>query len=185
MRWFWIDRFVEFVSGQRAVAIKSVSLAEEQMDNYLPGFPVSPASLIIEGFAQSAGLLVGEHNGFRERVVLAKVGAAKFHVPARPGETLRYTAIVEDIRDDGAICRATSHIDGQLQAEAEIVFAHLDDRFHGIDLFEPADFLRMLRLLRVYEVGRTVDGRPLEIPRHLREAEEAQTAEFGTGLTSD
>ena len=40
MRWFWIDRFLEFERGRRAVAIKAVSLAEEQLDDYSPGFPV-------------------------------------------------------------------------------------------------------------------------------------------------
>jgi 3-hydroxyacyl-[acyl-carrier-protein] dehydratase len=173
MRWFWIDNFVEFVSGERAVAVKNISLSEPQIDNYLPSYPVNPCSLIIEGLAQTGGLLVGEHGGFEERVVLAKVGKAKFLMPARPGDTLRYTAIIEDIRSDGAICRGTSHIGDQLQAEAEIVFAHLDDRFSDVDLFEPAGFLRMLRMLGLYDVGRTPDGEPLKIPPHLLEAEEA------------
>ena len=29
MRWYWIDRFLEFESGRYAKAIKNVSLAEE------------------------------------------------------------------------------------------------------------------------------------------------------------
>ena len=40
VRWFWIDRFVEFESGRRAVAEKAVTLAEEELDDYVPGFPV-------------------------------------------------------------------------------------------------------------------------------------------------
>ena len=31
MRWIWIDRFAEFESGKRAVAIKNVTLAEEHL----------------------------------------------------------------------------------------------------------------------------------------------------------
>jgi 3-hydroxyacyl-[acyl-carrier-protein] dehydratase len=176
MRWFWIDRFIEFVSGERAVAIKNVSLAEEQVDGYLPGYPVAPVSLIIEGLAQTAGLLVGESTGFRERIVLAKLGKARFHAPARPGDTLTLTACIEDVRDNGAICRGTVHVGDQLLGEVDIVFAHLDDRFPGVDLFEPADFLRMLRTFRLYEVGRTRDGKRLEVPPHLLEAERAASA---------
>jgi len=82
MRWFWIDRFTEFERGRRAVAIKGVALSEEQFDDYSPGFPLMPASLVIEGMAQTAGLLVGEMEGFAQRVVLAKIGKAIFHRPA-------------------------------------------------------------------------------------------------------
>lgn len=176
MRWFWIDRFVEFEQGRRAVAVKNVSLAEEQIEDYLPGMPVMPNALIVEGLAQTGGLLAAEYNGFRERVVLAKVAKAIFHFPARPGDTLTYTANIEDIKADGAICRGTSHVGDQLQAEIELVFAHLDDRFAGVQLFEPADFLVMLRLFQLYTVGRKQDGSPLDIPPHMLEAERAANA---------
>ena len=55
MRWFWIDRFEEFVSGQSAVAIKNFSLGEETFHGYFPGHPVMPGSLILEGIAQTGG----------------------------------------------------------------------------------------------------------------------------------
>ena len=34
MRWIWIDTFVEFVSGERASAVKTVSLAEDHLHEY-------------------------------------------------------------------------------------------------------------------------------------------------------
>ncbi len=171
MRWFWIDRFVEFESGRRAAALKAVTLAEEQLDNYIPGFPVMPASLIIEGFAQTGGLLVGEYRSFRERIVLAKVSKSRFVRETLPGDVLRFEVTIEDLHDDGAIVHGTATVDGSLQAEVELVFAHLDDRFRGVDLFYPADLLAILRLLGVYDVGRKPDGSPLEIPAHFLEAE--------------
>jgi 3-hydroxyacyl-[acyl-carrier-protein] dehydratase len=171
VRWFWIDRFIEFESRRRAVAEKAVTLAEEQLDDYTPGFPVMPASLIIEGFAQTGGLLVGECRHYHERIVLAKVGKAKFFLEARPGDVIRFEVTIDDLRDDGAIVHGTATIGGRPQAEVELVFAHLDQRFEGVDLFYPADFLAILRLLGVYDVGRAADGTPLEVPPHLREAE--------------
>lgn len=174
MRWFWIDRFLEFESGRSAVAIKNVSLVEEVIDEYIPGQGLLPSTLIIEGIAQTGGLLIGEAGGFQERVVLAKVAKAVFHFPATPGDSLIYSATVEDIRPGGGICVGTSHRGDELQAEVELVFAFLDDRFEGVDLFDSADFLRMLRLLRLYDVGRTPEGQPLVIPPHLREAEEEE-----------
>jgi 3-hydroxyacyl-[acyl-carrier-protein] dehydratase len=177
VRWFWIDRFVEFVSGTRAEAVKAVTLAEEELDNYIPGFPVMPASLIVEGFAQSGGLLVGETRDFHHRTVLAKVGKSKFHMEALPGDTLHYKVTIQDLADDGAIVHCLATIDGNLQAEAELFFAHLDDRFPGVDLFYPADFLAILRLLGVYDVGCHADGTPLDVPSYLLEAEERENRE--------
>ncbi|MGE0758141.1 MAG: 3-hydroxyacyl-ACP dehydratase FabZ family protein [Pirellulaceae bacterium] len=171
MRWMWIDRFIEFESGHRARAIKNVSIVEEQMDDYIPGYPVMPHSLIVEGMAQTAGLLVAEHGGFQNRVVLAKVGKAVFHLPARPGDQLVYTATVETFQPDGALCTGKSHVDGQLQAEIDLVFAHLDERFRGVDLFLPEELLQMLRIFRLYEVGRYKDGERLRIPPHMLAAE--------------
>jgi 3-hydroxyacyl-[acyl-carrier-protein] dehydratase len=175
MRWMWIDRFVEFQSGRRAVARKNISIVEEQIDEYSPAFPYMPASLIIEGIAQTAGLLVGERSGFKDRVILAKVTKAVLHRLARPGDTLIYTAEVADIKRDGAFCNCTSHYDadGELQAEVELVFAMLDDRFPD-PIFDPADFLAMIRTFGLYEVGVDANGQPLQVPQHLLDAERAR-----------
>jgi 3-hydroxyacyl-[acyl-carrier-protein] dehydratase len=173
MRWFWIDRFVEFESGCRAVAIKNVSLAEEQIHDSMVTTAIMPSSLIIEGVAQTGGLLVGEHLGFRARVVLAKVAKADFFGYATPGDTLTYTAEIVAVRSSGAIVTAKVHVAERLLAELQIVFAHLDDRFAGVELFGPDQLLNVLRCYRMYEVGRKADGTPLEVPPHLAVAENA------------
>jgi 3-hydroxyacyl-[acyl-carrier-protein] dehydratase len=178
MRWFWIDRFLEFERGRRAVAIKGVALSEEQFDGYSPGFPVMPASLIIEGMAQTAGILVGEMEGFSQRVVLAKIGKAVFHRPAMPGDTLRYEARIADIKGDGALTTVTGHVGDELLAEAELMFAFLDDRFPSGPLFEPVDFVAMLRAFHVYDVGRTAEGQPLELPSSYAAAEREAQASY-------
>ena len=167
MRWFWIDRFQEFESGRHAVAVKNVSLAEEHLHDHFPGAPLMPNSLIIEGLAQTGGLLVAEHGGFKERVVLAKIAKARFHFPAVPGDTLVYRATIEDIHKDGAVVSATSHVEGRLQAEVQVFFAHLDEAKAGKSLFDPASLLAMLKLLGVFTVGRDASGAPLTVPPSL------------------
>jgi 3-hydroxyacyl-[acyl-carrier-protein] dehydratase len=183
MRWYWIDRFEEFVRGQRAVAIKNVALSEEQFDGYSPGFPLMPASLIIEGMAQTAGLLIGEMDGFSQRVVLAKIGKALFHFPVRPGDRLRYTATILDVKPDGAMATVTSHLantgaNERLQGEVEFMFAFLADRLLSGPLFEPVDFVAMCRAFAMYDVGRTPDGQPIELPAFYAEAERAAQASY-------
>jgi 3-hydroxyacyl-[acyl-carrier-protein] dehydratase len=167
MRWFWIDRFSEFESGRQAVAIKNVSLAEEHLHDHFPGAPVMPNTLVIEGLAQTAGLLVAEHGGFNERVVLAKIAKARFHFPATPGDTLVYRATIDDIHKDGAIVSGTSHVGQRLQGEVQLFFAHLSEAAAGKSLFDPASLLAMLKLLGVFQVGRDAQGRPLEVPAAL------------------
>jgi 3-hydroxyacyl-[acyl-carrier-protein] dehydratase len=164
MRWYWIDRFIEFESGKYAKAVKNVSLAEDHLHDHFPGFPVMPNPLIIEGLAQTGGLLVCEHGRFREKVVLAKVPKARFHLRAVPGDTLIYTTTVDYIRRDGAMVTATSQIGDRLQAEREIVFAHLDGELGQKSLIAPEDMLQMMRVLRAFEVGRAADGSPLVEP---------------------
>ena len=87
MRWFWLDRFTEFVSGSHATAVKCVSLSEDHLHDHLPGYPVMPNSLVAEGMAQGGGLLVSEVYQFSELVVLAKFAKCTFDGEARPGDT--------------------------------------------------------------------------------------------------
>ncbi|MFO7905925.1 MAG: 3-hydroxyacyl-ACP dehydratase FabZ family protein [Planctomycetota bacterium] len=174
MRWFWIDRFVEFVHETRAVAEKAVTLGEEHLFDYFPGFPVMPVSLIIEGLAQTGGLLVGESHAFQRRIVLAKVGKSKFHAEVRPGDVLRYDVTIKDLGSDGAMIEGQATVAGHLRAEVELFFAYIDDRFPDVDLFDPADFLATLRLFGVYDVGCYPDGTPLRVPADLLAAEQQQ-----------
>ncbi|HEX3870561.1 MAG TPA: 3-hydroxyacyl-ACP dehydratase FabZ family protein [Pirellulales bacterium] len=167
MRWIWIDRFIEFESGRRARAIKNVSLAEEHLHDHFPGYPVMPNSLITEGLAQTGGLLVGEVNAFNEKVILAKIPKAQFHFPAVPGDQLIYTAEIEHIDANGASVKATSHIGERLQAEMEIVFAHLRGDQGAKSLFEPKNFVFTMKLLGVFDVGRRSDGSRLAEPQGL------------------
>src|SRR5919197_3128508 len=126
MRWIWIDRFTEFHSGKSARAVKNLSLAEDHFADHFPGYPVMPAALVLEGLAQTGGILAGEANGFREKVILAKVPRAVFHREMRAGEQLVYEAEILHLRREGAAVAGRVVVDGVVTAEAEIFFAHLD-----------------------------------------------------------
>src|SRR5882672_10964141 len=126
MRWLWIDRFLEFKHGKSARAVKNLSMAEDHFADHFPGYPVMPAALILEGLAQTGGILVGEANQFKEKVVLAKVPKAVFHREMLAGEVLTYEAEILHLRPEGAAVAGRVLVDGTLTAEAEIFFAHLD-----------------------------------------------------------
>jgi 3-hydroxyacyl-[acyl-carrier-protein] dehydratase len=126
MRWIWIDRFLELNSGKSARAMKNLSRAEDYFAEHLPGYPVMPASLMLEGLAQTGGILVGEANGFREKVVLAKIPQAKVFREVTPGAQLIYEVEMINLRTEGALVLGRVLVGGELVIEAEIFFAHLD-----------------------------------------------------------
>ncbi|MEO1128948.1 MAG: beta-hydroxyacyl-ACP dehydratase [Planctomycetota bacterium] len=141
----WIDRVVELQRGERLVAVKNVSLAEEHLHDHFPAegdltaLPIMPASLIIEGMAQSAGILVGHANDFREKVILAKVNRAELEADVAPGQTIRFTATVERLDHTGAATRGIVELLEPGSANAreigriDLMFAHIDNNLAGIE----------------------------------------------------
>jgi 3-hydroxyacyl-[acyl-carrier-protein] dehydratase len=131
MRWIWIDKFIEFKSGESAVAVKNVTLAEEHLHDHFPGFPVMPECLIIEGMAQTAGILVGEARKFEEKVILAKVKKAVFHDYVRPGDTLKLAAKIESIAPEAASTTGIVTCNEKTVAEIDLMFSHIDQNLAG------------------------------------------------------
>lgn len=158
MRWIWIDRFIEFESGSHAVAVKNLTLAEDHLHDHFPGFAVMPGSLMLEGMAQTGGILLGEVNRFERIVILAKVPKITFHSWACPGDTLIYTAKLVDAREEGGSVECTAHVGDRLVAEAEIVFVHLDQSDPKYAAIDQKEFVFSSNLMRVLDVGRAGDG---------------------------
>jgi 3-hydroxyacyl-[acyl-carrier-protein] dehydratase len=131
MRWIWIDKFLEFNSGKSAVALKNVSLAEEHLHDHFPHFPVMPECLMIEGMAQTAGILVGQAKNFEEKVILAKIKKATFHDHVCPGDTITLHAKIENISDEAASTTGKILRGEELIAEISLMFSHIDKNLGG------------------------------------------------------
>lgn len=136
MRWIWFDRFVEFSPGERAVTVKNVTMAEDHLHDHFPGFPIQPASLMIEGMAQTAGILVGHARAFKEKVILAKIKKATFHELVRPGEQIRFHAQVEQITESAASTHGEIYCGENLVGEVDLVFSHIDQNMSGLEFPE-------------------------------------------------
>ena len=181
MRWIWIDKFVAFESGKRAVAVKAVSLAEEHLHDLYPDFPIMPHSLIVEAMAQTGGMLVGEAERFEQKVILAKIGRATFYRLIRGGETITFEAEIEQINQIGASVKgvvrlvrpAALNIDAAtaaagpdpadlsahpIVAEVDIMFSHIDNNLSGLQ-FPAENFVftdAFVDLLHRYRSGLNV-----------------------------
>jgi 3-hydroxyacyl-[acyl-carrier-protein] dehydratase len=158
MRWIWIDKFVEFTPRTSATAIKNVSLAEEHLHDLYPAFPIVPHSLIVEGMAQTAGILVGEARNFAEKVILAKITKATFHRLVRPGETIAYSARIEQLSEQGASISGTVTAGPDKVADIELMFSHLDQNMAGLE-FPEHNFVfteQFTELLKTYRLSANV-----------------------------
>ena len=132
MRWIWIDRFIAFEPGKRAEAIKNVSLAEEHLHDHWEPFPIQPASLMIEGMAQTAGILVGQARNFEEKVILAKVSRAEFDDLVVPGDQITYQAEIETITPEAAVTKGTVLKNGEPVGRVDLMFSHIDQNLGGV-----------------------------------------------------
>lgn len=157
MRWMWIDRVIELRPREKLVAVKNVSLAEEHLHDHfaadpsrgLKAAPVMPMSLILEGMAQTAGILVGHAEDFREKVILAKINRAELSRDATPGCTLRYTAVIERMDAIGASTKGTVELFDHAHADRgwqpigaiDLMFSHLDQNQGGAAGFPEHNFV--------------------------------------------
>lgn len=148
MRWMWIDRVVDFQPESRLVAIKDIDAALANQRTHIPGMndggrmDVLPMPLVIEGMAQTAGILVGSVNGFREKVILAKVSRARLEADLRPGDTVRFDATLDRIDDKGAstsglVQRSVDHgASWEDLGTIDLLFSHVDQNMAGIEFPE-------------------------------------------------
>ena len=90
MKFILIDRTVELEPGKRIVAVKSLSLAEEYLQDHFPRYPVLPGVLMIEAMIQAAAWLQRVTAGFAQSmVVLDEVRNVKYGAFFHPGTTMR------------------------------------------------------------------------------------------------
>ena len=158
MRWIWIDKFIEFTPRTSATALKNVSLAEEHLHDLYPAFPIVPHSLLVEGMAQTAGILVGEARNFAEKVILAKVGKAIFHRLVRPGDTITFHANIDQLNESGASISGQVKCGQDLVAEIELMFSHIDQNMAGLR-FPEHNFVfteQFTELLKTYRIDSSV-----------------------------
>ncbi|MCC6681173.1 MAG: beta-hydroxyacyl-ACP dehydratase [Phycisphaeraceae bacterium] len=152
MRWIWIDRILELKRGAKLVALKNISAAEDVLHDHFapapgsaesapqPPRPLMPHSLIIEGMAQTAGILVGHAGDFKEKVILAKIGKAVFDVAVqpRPGFTIRHSAEMVRYDASGASTSGVTELidpatgEARKLADIELMFSHIDSNRSGL-----------------------------------------------------
>src|SRR5688572_5017725 len=88
-----IDRVVGMCGDETGIGIKNVTVNEPQFQGHFPGRPIFPGVLIIEGMAQTAGVMCLSSLGDEDRprgVFFTTIDKAKFRKIVVPGDTIEY-----------------------------------------------------------------------------------------------
>lgn len=118
-----VDRIVDIRGDESAIGIKNVTANEPQFMGHFPENPVFPGVLIIEGMAQTAGVIcilsLGEGR-LPKTVFFLTIDKAKFRRPVGPGDQLTYHMTKINKRRSMWWFRGEARVGGELVAEAEV-----------------------------------------------------------------
>ena len=118
-----VDRILEVEPGKRAVGLKNVTANEPQFQGHFPERPIEPGDVIIEALAQVGAVLMLQQPANQGKLALfAGIDSCRFRRMVGPGDQLRLEVEVLKLRGAFGKVTARATVDGQLAAEAELLF---------------------------------------------------------------
>jgi 3-hydroxyacyl-[acyl-carrier-protein] dehydratase len=118
-----VDRVIDMRGDEHGIGIKNITFNEPHFLGHFPNNPVMPGVLVIEGMAQTAGVLCLTNMPRRDNprsVFFLTIDKAKFRKPAVPGDTLEYHVDKIAQRRNMWWYRAEAKVGSALIAEAEV-----------------------------------------------------------------
>jgi 3-hydroxyacyl-[acyl-carrier-protein] dehydratase len=118
-----VDRIVDIRGEESGVGIKNVTINEPQFQGHFPENPVFPGVLLLEGMAQTAGVLCvlnWTDSAVPPYVYFMTIDEAKFRKPVIPGDTVEYHMTLHKRRRNMWWYRGEAKVKGELVAEATL-----------------------------------------------------------------
>ena len=123
-----VDKVIEHIPGQKAVALKNVTINEPQFQGHFPDRPLMPGVLIVESMAQVGGIIVTQMPDLPKGLfVFAGINNVKFRRPVVPGDQLIITCELLSIkRKRFGKVKGEAHVEGKLVCSGELMFSLVD-----------------------------------------------------------
>lgn len=122
-----LDRVIEVVPGEHAVAEKDILDTEDVFRGHFPGYPVFPGVLILEALAQTGCVALLSVPEARDKIVLfAGVDNVRFKRPVLPGQTLRLETRLGTSRGPIGKGEGRAYVDSTLVCSGTLTFALVD-----------------------------------------------------------
>jgi 3-hydroxyacyl-[acyl-carrier-protein] dehydratase len=116
-----IDRITNIRGDEFGIGIKNVTANEPQFMGHFPGNPIMPGVLMIEGMAQTGGVMaLTSVGGTGKLVFFMTIDKAKFRKPVTPGDRIEYHMTKLAKKRNIWFYRGEAMVDGKLVAEAEL-----------------------------------------------------------------
>jgi 3-hydroxyacyl-[acyl-carrier-protein] dehydratase len=117
-----IDKVIDIRGTDGGIGIKNVTVNEPQFQGHFPENPVFPGVLMIEGMAQTGGVLCVAALGMSKpkSVYFMTIDKAKFRRPVVPGDTVEYHMTLKAQRRNMWWYKGEAKVDGRVVAEAEV-----------------------------------------------------------------
>jgi len=123
-----VDRVIDIRGDEHGIGIKNVTFNEPHFQGHFPGNPVFPGVLMIEGMAQTAGVLCVAATGTQPTsVFFLTIDKAKFRKPVVPGDTLELEVIALRIGSKVQKMQGFARVNGNITSEC-IIMSVIADR---------------------------------------------------------
>lgn len=119
-----IDKVVRINGEQFGVGIKNCTINEPQFQGHFPDIPVMPGVMMLEGMAQTGGVLCvrawPKGAPVPPYVYFMTIDEAKFRQPVVPGDVVEYHMTLLKKRNTMWWYRGEAYVEGTLVAEAKL-----------------------------------------------------------------
>lgn len=118
-----LDTVEELVPGERAVAIKNISVNEEIFQGHFPRNPTFPGALTVEALAQTGAVALLSMPEFKGKTAyFGGIKKARYRRMVRPGDQLRLEVTLDRLRGPIGIGKGIVWVGDKKATTAELTF---------------------------------------------------------------